>query len=85
MAKRCDHCIFFEPTVFIGETPSGYGLWEGYCCIQLERDIMSSKHVRNLYYACEYFVEGNPWIKDRKKLIEERKKALEKLKQTLKS
>jgi len=78
MTKRCDNCIFFEPTVFISETESGYGLWEGYCTLKAEER-------RNLYYACEFFVEGNPWKKDHKKILEERRKAFKILEEKLQS
>ena len=60
MAKRCDHCIYFLPTVFSHETDSGYGCWNGYCIVQpSEKHGWLSHHkVKNLYYACEeYFIE----------------------------
>ena len=52
MVKRCEHCKFYEDVVFIQETESGYGLWQGYCKL---------KHidVKNLWFACEDFQPKN--------------------------
>jgi len=52
MAKRCEHCKFYVDTVFIQETESGYGLWEGECTLK-------GITVKNLWFACEDFQPKN--------------------------
>lgn len=65
MVKRCDHCIYFMPTVFSHETDSGYACWNGYCLVQdsEKHGGLSSKRVQNLYYACEEYFTPIPKLK----------------------
>lgn len=61
MAKRCEHCKYYVDIVFIQETESGYGLWEGECRLK-------GITVRNLWFACEDFQpKGDKNGKERKK------------------
>lgn len=57
MAKRCDSCKYWHDSVFLSETQSGYGCWEGWCSNPKYRPNHSlyeeNKH-HNLWYACEY-------------------------------
>ena len=58
MSKRCGDCKFFDARVCIGETESGYGIWEGYCTILQSDDNrrpIGNKIVKNVFYACKYF------------------------------
>lgn len=56
MARRCDHCKHFAPTVFQGTSASGYGVWWGDCLAGVER----GRGLHNLYLACEEKFERGP-------------------------
>lgn len=53
MAKRCEHCRFWNDTVFKGETPSGWGIWWGYCALGVGSLSGGDRH--SLMFACERF------------------------------
>ena len=57
MAKRCEHCRFWEDTVFKQETPSGWGIWYGTC-------LRDGHDGESLFFACQYFESKPPEFKE---------------------
>ncbi len=66
MTKRCDHCIYFRPSVFDGETQSGYACWNGYCLAQMsdKRGELGMLKVKNMHYACDSYFTPIPKLKN---------------------
>ena len=59
MAKRCDNCKHWVETVFLGESASGYGCWEGICQNpEVPRPGVGQRDRHNLMLACPKFEEG---------------------------
>lgn len=52
MARRCEHCKHWHDTVFLGESQSGWGCWEGWC--QFRKSGYRIRH-HSLMLACEHF------------------------------
>ncbi len=68
MVKRCDHCIYFRPSVFEGQTYSGYGCWNGFCLVQdsEKHGWLSSKRVKNVHFACDEYFTPIPKLKNQR-------------------
>lgn len=60
MALRCDNCKHWRDTVFLGESASGYGCWEGVCQHpEVPRPGVGQRDRHNLMIACQKF-EAKP-------------------------
>jgi len=60
MAKRCDGCKYWHDSVFLGESVSGYGCWQGWCSNRNyhNNDWYSESKHHNLWLACDYFEQA---------------------------
>lgn len=59
MAKRCDNCKHWVETVFLGQSASGYGCWEGVCQHpEVPRPGPGQRDRHSLMLACLKFEEG---------------------------